>query len=120
VLEHADALELTAQQRGATQALMTGHKARARALGQALVAAERALDDAFRTRRIDEAALARLTADIGLKQAQLREEHLRTHLAQTAMLDATQVERYAVLRGYVSAGAAPRTGTQPAHQHKHH
>jgi hypothetical protein len=120
VLEHADALGLTAQQRSATQALMAEHKARARALGQELVAAERALDEAFRTRRIDTASLSRLTAEIGRNQSQLREEHLRTHLAQTALLDARQVERYSVLRGYVSAGAEPRTGTQPAHQHKHH
>ena len=120
VLEHADALGLTAQQRGATQALMSAHKSRARVLGLELIAAERALDDAFRTRRIDDAALARLTSDIGRLQAQLREEHLRTHLAQTALLDARQVERYPVLRGYVSAGTGPRTGTPPVHQHKHH
>lgn len=120
VLEHADALGLTVQQRDATGALMAAHKARARTLGQQLIAAERALDDAFRTRRIDEADLARLTADIGRVQAQLREEHLRTHLAQTAMLDARQIERYSVLRGYASAGAGPRMGAQPAHPHKHH
>lgn len=120
VLEHADALGLSARQLGATQALMTGHKARARALGQELVAAERALDEAFRTRRIDAAALSGLTAEIGRKQAQLREEHLRTHLAQTALLDASQVEHYSELRGYVSASVEPRTGTPPTGQHKHH
>jgi hypothetical protein len=119
VLEHADALALTLQQREATRALMDAHKARARALGLEVIAAERALDEAFRTRRIDEAALARLTADIGRLQARLREEHLRTHLAQTAMLDAKQVERYSVLRGYASGAAGPAQ-PQPATGHKHH
>jgi hypothetical protein len=120
VLEHADALALTPQQRAATQALMAGHKAKARALGMELVAAERALDQAFRTRQIDEATLSRLTAEIGRKQAQLREEHLRTHLAQTALLDAMQVKRYSELRGYVSASVEPPSATPPANQHKHH
>lgn len=125
VLEHADALALTHEQRHATHMLLDEHKARARRMGSALVEAERRLDEAFASRRIDAAALSRLTAEIGALQAQLREEHLRTHLAQTALLSADQVRRYAVLRGYgaVAGGGSAEPqggGTQaPAHQRQH-
>lgn len=113
VLEHADALALTADQKQGSKTLMDRHKDRARHLGAAVVAAERALDQAFATRTIEPARLTRLTAEIGELQAQLREEHLRTHLVQTALLSADQVRRYDMLRGY-GGGAAPA-----AHQRRH-
>lgn len=115
VLEHADALALTAQQRAATQDLMQRHKARARELGLSLIEAERALDQAFASKQVDAALLGRLTADIGAQQARLRQEHLRTHLAQTALLERGQIERYQALRGY--AGAAPADGGHARHPH---
>lgn len=125
VLEHADALALTQEQRHATHRLMEEHKARARRMGATLIEAERRLDEAFASRRIDAAALSRLTAEIGTLQAQLREEHLRTHLAQTALLSGDQVRRYAVLRGYGGAAASGATGSHggsatPAHRHSQH
>jgi hypothetical protein len=117
ILEHADALGLSVHQRHATQQLMDAHKKRARILGQELVDAESRLDHAFRARSVDGEQLSRLTAEIGNKQAHLREEHLRTHLAQTALLEPSQVERYAVLRGY--APAEGRTHA-PAQRHRQH
>ena len=39
---------------------------------------------------------------IGLLQADLRSEHLQTHLAQTALLSTQQVALYQSLRGYDS------------------
>ena len=107
VLEHAQALALTPEQQQASKTLMDNHKRRARQLGEALVAAERALDQAFATRQIDGPSLTRLTAEIGALQAQLREEHLRTHLAQTDILSAAQVRQYGALRGYTAASATP-------------
>jgi hypothetical protein len=111
VLEHADALQLTAQQRQATQALMHSHKAQARALGAQVLEAERELDRAFAGRTVTEPELARLTGGIGALQAQLRAAHLRTHLQQTALLTPVQVAHYQRLRGYATAA--------PAHQGKH-
>ncbi|TFZ06020.1 periplasmic heavy metal sensor [Ramlibacter henchirensis] len=102
VLEHAAALSLTPAQRSASEALMHGHKARARELGESVIEAERALDNAFASRRVDSALLQRLTSEIGLRQARLREEHLRAHLEQAALLEPQQVERYRQLRGYAS------------------
>jgi Spy/CpxP family protein refolding chaperone len=113
VLEHADALALTPEQKQASQVLMDRHMERARRLGATLVVAERALDQAFAGRQIDEASLARLTAEIGAMQAQLREEHLRTHLAQTAILSAGQIRQYAQLRGYLAPLAAPASSAHP-------
>lgn len=122
VLEHSDALALSHEQRHATRTLLDEHKARARRMGAALVEAERRLDEAFSSRRIDAAALSRLTAEIGALQAQLREEHLRTHLEQTALLRGDQVQRYAVLRGYGATAASdgePRGGAASSpHQHQ--
>ncbi len=107
VLENAAALSLTSQQRDSTQALLDKHKARARQMGAQLVAAERALDGAFVSREIDGTGLVRLTAEIGKLQGQLREEHLRTHLEQTALLNQHQIQHYSALRGYAAAGHHP-------------
>jgi hypothetical protein len=118
VLEHAAVLALSEQQRRATEALMHSHKSRARSLGAELVTAQRRLDEAFARKAIDPALLARLTAEIGSKQAQLREVHLRTHLDQTALLTSEQVRRYAELRGYTAMPAAGHE-QQPQHPRKH-
>jgi Spy/CpxP family protein refolding chaperone len=106
VFEHAETLALTPDQKQASKSVMERHKERARQLGAALVASERRLDSAFATREIDAVRLSQLTGEIGNLQAQLREEHLRTHLAQTALLSADQVRQYGALRGY-GEGSAP-------------
>ena len=118
VLEHAEALQLTPEQRRATQSLLHSHKERARALGADVVDAERALDHAFASGQVDAGRLPKLTADVGARQARLREEHLRTHLEQTALLSAEQSRAYAELRGYAS-GPAP-AGPPDRHHRKHH
>lgn len=114
VLEHADALKLTPEQRSQTSALMQAHKARAAQIGTQLIAAEQALDAAFASRQIDEARLATLTADIGRLQASLRAEHLGTHLKQTALLSETQTRTYAALRGYTPGAQG---GNASGHRH---
>lgn len=111
VLEFADALQLTPQQRQSTDALMRAHKSEARALGAQVVEAEQELDRAFAHKTITAAELSRLTARIGELQAQLRAAHLRTHLEQTALLAPRQVAEYQRLRGY--------TASTPHHQGKH-
>ncbi len=115
-------LGLTAEQLLATEALMAAHKARARELGAALVDAERQLDTLFAGRRADAAAVEQAVQKVGRLQAQLRTEHLQTHLTQTALLRADQIARYSVLRGYVGTRpgeVSPAIGT-PHHQRAHH
>jgi hypothetical protein len=118
-LELAKPLQLTPQQREATQQLLVAHKARAREMGVRLLDAERALDRAFADRTIDAQQLQRLTADIGVQQARLRAEHLNTHLQQTALLSPSQVASYTRLRGY--ANGTDKPAAQPgSHTGSHH
>jgi Spy/CpxP family protein refolding chaperone len=116
VLELARRLDLTAEQRAASERLMAEHKARAREIGERVIAAERTLDALFAERRADAAAVDAATRRVGELQAELRAEHLKTHLAQTALLDAQQVARYVQLRGY----AAPSHGGADGHSHHRH
>ncbi len=50
-------------------------------------------------------AADRVTSQVGALQAKLRGDHLKTHLQQTALLNAQQVQQYNVLRGSVKDGA---------------
>ena len=56
-----------------------------------------------------------MTQRIGTVQAQLRGEHLQTHLKQTALLSPAQIASYQLFRGYNLA--APATGNTPKHVH---
>jgi hypothetical protein len=103
VLELADKLELSADQRAATQKLMELHKAEARAIGAKRVAAEKSLDELFKTGAADQQRLAeavRVTAQI---EGEYRLSHLDTHRQMRAMLSDHQLARYNVLRGYTKA-----------------
>jgi Spy/CpxP family protein refolding chaperone len=100
VLELARPLQLSAEQRQASEQLMAQHKTTARTLGGQLVDAERALDTAFAQKQIDAQRITELTQRIGNLQATLRAEHLQTHLRQTALLQPQQIARYQSLRGY--------------------
>jgi len=111
-LELANELKLSDEQRTQSQALLTQHKAEARRLGAELIDAERALDQAFASRSISPELLTQLTRTAGDKLAQLRAEHLQTHLTQTALLTEQQIERYKTLRGYGNA--------MPMHPGKQH
>lgn len=116
-LELAAQLELSTQQKQASEALMTRHKAEARNLGTQLVEAERALDQAFSSRQIDAARLAAHTERIGQLQARLRKSHLDTHLQQTALLKPEQISRYAQLRGYSGSAETAAPAAAPLHKH---
>ena len=111
VLELADQLKLSAEQRAATKALMDAHKAQARSLGAEVVAAERDLDRLFRGGKVDEAVLARAARTAAAVEGEYRLSHLETHRRMRDLLTAEQVRRYDELRGY---GAA-----KPEHKHQH-
>ena len=110
VLELGEKLNLSAEQRTRTEALMRAMRADAQRIGASLVAAEQALDRAFAERRIDDGALQAKLSEIAALQGELRYVHLRTHLAQTAILSPEQIRQYDVLRGYTQQGAAPAHG----------
>lgn len=100
VLELAAPLELTAEQRTATERLMQSHKAEARALGAKLVAAEQAVEQLFRSGRVDPKELESAVAAAARLQGEYRLSHLETHRRMRALLTEEQVKRYDVLRGH--------------------
>jgi Spy/CpxP family protein refolding chaperone len=102
VLELADRLELSAEQRAATKQLMDAHKAEARVIGAKLVEAERTLDALFRSGKVQRDALANAVHDAALLQGEYRLSHLETHRRMRALLTHEQVARYDELRGYGS------------------
>jgi hypothetical protein len=76
-------------------------------LGRKLVGAEAALDDLFRSARVERAALAAHVHAVAAAQGEYRLSHLETHRRMRALLTEEQVSRYDTLRGYAAgAGAA--------------
>jgi Spy/CpxP family protein refolding chaperone len=100
VLEMADALDLTTQQRAKAQELFVAMKAEAIPLGEQLLVQEAELDKAFASKTITAARLAASTEAIGVTQGALRQAHLKYHLLTLEVLTPAQIQRYAELRGY--------------------
>lgn len=100
VLELADRLSLTAQQRQATQELYRRMQAQAVARGEEVIASERALDQLFARRAVTPDALGAALRRVGEAQAAVRGVHLQAHLEQVRILTPDQVSRYNELRGY--------------------
>jgi Spy/CpxP family protein refolding chaperone len=100
VLELADRLQLSDEQRQRMHALTEAMKAEAVPVGEKLIERERALDQAFAQREITPTTLAALTAQIGETQGELRAVHLKYHLTTAELLSPHQRHRYAELRGY--------------------
>ena len=113
LLELADQLALTADQRATVKAMFETMKAEAIQLGENLIAQEAALDRLFAGRTVTPQTLQAATAAIGETQARLRDTHLKYHLSTAAVLQPQQLHRYAELRGYTGTGPAP------GHMHKH-
>jgi Spy/CpxP family protein refolding chaperone len=104
VLELADKLALTPEQRAGTKALMDAHKAEARVIGVQRVEAERALEALFASGKVDEQALGRTVRAAATLEGEYRLSHLETHRRMHALLTEEQVTRYHHLRGYGSGG----------------
>jgi hypothetical protein len=100
VLELADKLELSADQRASVKAMFDSMKAEALPLGSKLIELEAELDELFASRTITPESLKASTAAVAVTQGQLRETHLKYHLSTGAVLSRGQMQRYAELRGY--------------------
>src|SRR5690606_4582975 len=112
VLELSEELSLTVDQRRQTEVIFSRMETSAKDLGADFVAAERALDEAFRSKVIDESSLSKLVKNVGDIETRLRAVHLSAHLQQTKILNDQQISNYLALRGYNRAGYGSH--------HKHH
>lgn len=117
LLELADQLNLSIEQRANTQTMFEEMKAEAIPLGERLIGQEAALEGLFASQTVTPDTLRSATAAIGETQARLREAHLKYHLSTVAILQPRQLQRYAELRGY--AGGAPGAPSQ-GHGHGGH
>lgn len=104
VLELADRLGLSPDQRSSVQQLFEAMKREAVPLGVRLIEQERDLDRLFASRTVTPATLSSATAAVAATQGQLRESHLKYHLSTAALLTHQQMQRYAELRGYRQHG----------------
>lgn len=111
VLELADKLGLSAEQRASVQQLFDAMKREALPVGAQLLAQETELDGQFAARVVTPESLKAVTEAIATTQGALRETHLKYHLSTVAVLTESQRQRYSQLRGYGENNAG--------HQHRH-
>jgi hypothetical protein len=107
VLDLADKLGLSDEQRMKVNQLFESMKSEAVPIGQKLVTAERDLNREFAERTITPERLKAATAAIGAIRGELRNTHLKYHLSTAALLNPDQIHRYAELRGYTAIATAP-------------
>ncbi|WP_349370817.1 Spy/CpxP family protein refolding chaperone [Salinarimonas sp.] len=102
LLELKDEIGLDAEQVAAIAAIHAQMRREAQEAGARLMAAEEALEAAFRGGGLDDTALRRLVDEAGDARADLRFVHLSRHLSTPPLLTAEQIEAYRRLRGYAS------------------
>jgi Spy/CpxP family protein refolding chaperone len=104
VLDFADRLKLTSDQRQQIGAIFDRMSEAAKLLGAELVHREWTLDQLFQKGEITPDRLAQETAAIGDLQGRLRDVHLSAHLEIRALLTPEQINVYEQLRGYGDPG----------------
>ena len=104
VLELADELQLSVEQRRRSQMIFDEMKAKAVSLGKQLVETEQLLDSRFAAANISDAELLQLVTEISVLHGKLRAVHLQAHLGERAVLSADQLRRYDAVRGYQGPG----------------
>jgi hypothetical protein len=100
VLELADKLGLSAEQRGKVEQLYESMKAEAIPIGTRLIEQEADLERQFSGRSVTPESLKAMTAQIAATQGLLRETHLKFHLSTVTLLTPHQLQQYTQLRGY--------------------
>ncbi len=100
VLQLQQQLGLTAEQRTQIQAIFERMATSARSTGARFVAAEQALDAAFKSGTVDAAMLKERIEAAEALRAELRRIHLAAHLETVPILTPEQRHAYIMLRGY--------------------
>ena len=100
VLELAQKLELSEQQRGRVKELYEAMRRETIPLGEKLISKQAELDREFSMGTITADRLVHLTREIGITQGALRASHLKYHLMTKGILVAQQLSDYSTFRGY--------------------
>ena len=98
VLEMAEELEITEQQREQTQDIMQRMRATAQRRGRELIEAERRLEALFDGGPVQPSAVDAALLEIARLQAQVRASHLHAHIEQARVMSSEQIEQYTELR----------------------
>lgn len=114
VLALAGELGLSPEQKQRTETLFKTMEAKAKEFGRILVDEESKLDQLFASKSITSETLTLSLKHIGELQAQVRQAHLESHLAQVEILTPAQVASYMKLRGY---GGAVKSQEHSGHRH---
>jgi hypothetical protein len=104
VLELADQLQLSEEQRRRSQMIFEDMKAKTVNLGKQLVEKEQLLNSRFVDANISDADLLQLVTEISVLHGKIRAVHLQAHLAEKIVLTSDQLMRYDALRGYQASG----------------
>jgi len=115
VLELADKLQLSDEQKARTKAIFDVMQKEAVRLGKALVEKEQELDRQFAAGVVTTDSLRSTLKQIGELQAEIRRSHLQAHIEQQAVLTKAQIAKYDELRGY----ASQNNSEHGDHSHKH-
>lgn len=113
VLDLAEKLMLTADQKLQLEAVFARMQTKAQALGEAILAAEAQLNTLFATGKADETQVDAQTRTIALLQGELRATHLRAHLDAKRILTPEQVTLYDAARGYQNGMPKTTTTMEP-------
>lgn len=100
VLDSAEELEITAEQKERLEAILEEMLAEAVRLGHAVVEKERELDAMFAEREATATAVSGTTRRIAELEGELRAVHLKAHLLTTEVLTGEQIDEYNRLRGH--------------------
>lgn len=103
VLEFADTLQLTPQQKESVQKLYDEVKTRAKQVGKRIVELEEEFIDRFRSGIRSEKEIRATSERIGKLRGQLRAVHLITHVKTKRVLTEEQIYLYKKVRGYNDA-----------------
>jgi hypothetical protein len=113
LLELSDEIGLSGDQVSAIEAIFRKMQREAQEAGERFIAAEAAIEAAFRERKLSPDRLRVLIDSSADARAELRFIHLSRHLETLPLLSTEQVARYNVLRGY--AGGDPCASVPEGH-----
>lgn len=115
LLELANEIGLSAEQRQAIGALFAQMQQRAIELGNEFISRERAIDEYFRQRVFSEEKLKALVSESARALADLRYLHLSYHDQMMKIVTPAQVEKYNLLRGYAATSSDPCASVPSGH-----